>query len=147
MEDPEDGSRIVEKVFKKEEIYHGQYTENAPDLFVLPYMTYHNVGGLSDSLVKAGWKIDDRKTSFFLSKIKRHLPTLSGNHRMEGVFIITGSNVKKGKRTNAEIIDLAPTILYSMSAPVPKDMDGKVLKNIFSESFLNANPVLHKDAS
>ena len=52
--------------------------------------------------------------------------------------------MKKGATiTGARIIDLAPTILYAMGLPIPDDMDGKILADIFKEEFLGSNiPVM-----
>ncbi|MHC4091349.1 MAG: alkaline phosphatase family protein [Planctomycetota bacterium] len=45
-----------------------------------------------------------------------------------GLFIISGSGVKKGvKLTDAHVHDIAPTVLTLLGLPVGADMDGKVL--------------------
>ena len=36
---------------------------------------------------------------------------------------------------------MAPTILYALGLPVPSDMDGKVLLDIFNRDFVAKNPV------
>jgi arylsulfatase A-like enzyme len=57
-----------------------------------------------------------------------------GWHREEGIFLAYGPFINKGKEINeSKIYDIAPTILHLMEVPVPKDMDGKVLKDIFQE--------------
>ena len=38
-------------------------------------------------------------------------------------------------------MDVAPTILHLMGCKIPKDMDGKVLTNIFEEEFVEQHPV------
>ena len=48
---------------------------------------------------------------------------------------------------NAQLIDLAPTLLYLLGVPVPADMDGKVLTSIFRLDFLGAHPLQAGDAS
>ncbi|MBX3395971.1 MAG: alkaline phosphatase family protein [Phycisphaerae bacterium] len=59
---------------------------------------------------------------------------LEGTHRLDGVFIAQGAAVKSGITLRAHIADLAPTILAGLGEPVPKDMDGKVLRSIFTSA-------------
>jgi len=55
-----------------------------------------------------------------------------GVHRKEGVLMVVGPGIRKGyKIRGARIMDLAPTILHTMGIPVPSDMDGRVLEEIF----------------
>jgi predicted AlkP superfamily phosphohydrolase/phosphomutase len=64
----------------------------------------------------------------------RWLPTsrLEGTHRLEGVFVANGPAIAAGKQVRASIADIAPTILAGLGERVPKDMDGRVLREIFS---------------
>jgi arylsulfatase A-like enzyme len=41
----------------------------------------------------------------------------------------------------ASVLDLAPTILYLLGLPIPPEMDGKVLTQLFPEDYLQAHPV------
>lgn len=59
---------------------------------------------------------------------------LEGTHRLDGIFIAQGAAIKSGIRLRAHIADLAPTILAGLGEPVPKDMDGKVLRSIFTSA-------------
>ena len=43
--------------------------------------------------------------------------------------------------------DIAPTILYAMGLPVPRDMDGKVLTAMFDQRYLDANPIIWEEVS
>ncbi len=53
-------------------------------------------------------------------------------HRLHGILAITGSSVKKDQRVyGASLLDIAPTILGMLGCPVPKDMDGHALTQIF----------------
>jgi len=62
---------------------------------------------------------------------------LSGSHRIEGMFIASGPGIRDGKAgttvNGATIYDIAPTILHALGLPVGKDMDGRVLTDIFDE--------------
>ena len=71
---------------------------------------------------------------------KPHKPNHNGSHRMHGIIIVAGPNIKKAKRIeSARIYDVAPTILHMVGLPVPKDMDGVVLQEIFNEDSRYAN--------
>ncbi len=64
---------------------------------------------------------------------------LSGAHRIDGFFIASGPGIRSGKGGDgievegATIYDIAPTVLFALGLPVGKDMDGRVLKQIFEE--------------
>ncbi len=128
LEDPKTGRRVVKSVLKPEEIYHGKEIKNAPDLICVPEKGYHGGGELE-------------QLYFGLQSNE-----LFGNHRwssrhtMEGIFIAAGPNIVPGKNiSNAQIIDLAPTILYLLGLPIPKNMDGKVLEDIFQKDYLSTH--------
>jgi arylsulfatase A-like enzyme len=56
----------------------------------------------------------------------------TGTHRLYGMLIAWGPGVRRGHTIEgAEIIDLAPTILHVLDVPVPEDMDGRVLMELF----------------
>ncbi|MGV6830724.1 MAG: alkaline phosphatase family protein [bacterium] len=56
-------------------------------------------------------------------------------HREFGIFVAAGPNIKKGEKIfGMGLIDVAPTILHHFGFPVGKDMDGKVVLDIFKES-------------
>jgi ATP sulfurylase len=51
------------------------------------------------------------------------------NHAQHGMFILYDpAHEGSGKRTEAHIMDIAPTVLDLMGLPVPRDMNGKVIK-------------------
>ena len=73
--------------------------------------------------------------------------TSSGQHRLEGILVMTGEEIRRGVEIPAcEIIDLAPTILHILGLAVPSDMDGCVLEGAFSSSFLEEYPVQFSEA-
>ncbi|NIP33646.1 MAG: hypothetical protein GWN18_01810, partial [Thermoplasmata archaeon] len=82
---PDTGERAVEKVYTREEAYKGPYLENAPDLVVLPALGYEIAANVSDE-----GRVWARPENFHNQ--------WSGIHRMEGIIIISGPEVKEGKR-------------------------------------------------
>lgn len=57
---------------------------------------------------------------------------MEGTHRVEGIFIANGPNVKQGATIRATIADIAPTLLAAVGLRVPADMEGRVLSEVFS---------------
>jgi len=119
LKDPETDEKIVDKVFKREETYWGPHTREAADIiFIMKGMTYYThtpeFGPDPDSLTEPPVNME------------------SATHRMNGIFIITGPNIRRDVTIeNARIVDVAPTVLHVMNVPIPLDMDGRVLKEIF----------------
>lgn len=101
------------KAYRREELYHGEYLELAPDIII---QTDENVNFISG---RVGYGKD-------------FLKGFGGAHaRLNGTFIAWGPNIKKNFEMNAKLYDVAPTILNMFGIPIPKDMDGRVLKEIF----------------
>lgn len=58
-------------------------------------------------------------------------------HSPYGIFCVSGPNIKKDERIyGASLLDITPTILTMFGLPVGKDMDGKVLTNIFDKKVI-----------
>lgn len=142
---PETGKPIIEKAYRREEVYSGPYVEEAAD--IIPKWSHHNgysyAYKLSSKSPKRAWiqKVDPHKKEnkqFFTGK--------SGTHRDDGIFLAWGPSVRQGYTVdNARIIDLAPTILHLLGLPVPQHMDGQVLQQIFTDEFTERFTV-HKSA-
>ncbi|MCK5057754.1 MAG: alkaline phosphatase family protein [Candidatus Aminicenantes bacterium] len=49
----------------------------------------------------------------------------------DGILLIKGPRVKKGRIKKASVFDIAPTILNLYDLPVGKNMDGRVLSDVF----------------
>lgn len=115
LKNPHTGNQVVEKVYRKEELYVGKFVDEAPDLVADQTPGTHICGGISSNYVftpPRKWKGENKKI---------------------GTFIASGKDINEGKKiSNISILDLAPTILHLMGTCVPEDMDGRVLKEIFS---------------
>jgi len=111
FEDPENRKKVVKRVFRKEEIYWGPALSNLPDVVAELNEEYLATSEISPLI-------------FCRTKVFAH--------RRYGTFIAYGDDFKKNMSINeAEIVDVAPTILHMMNVPIPQDVDGKVLKDIF----------------
>ena len=119
--EPYTNELIVEDVFKREEVYHGDSLFKAPDLII----RWKPDKWIKGMLLPSGRII----TPYFPTEEHK---TISGDHRLKGIFIVKGDGIRKGiEIKNSRIIDITPTILYMMGQPVPSDMDGKVITEIF----------------
>jgi predicted AlkP superfamily phosphohydrolase/phosphomutase len=135
MEDPDTGQRIVSRVWRCEELYHGSFLDQAPDL-VVEWADYRYWGrGRYD--IWAAPVFEDRRTMDFSD-----LP-LTGTHRPDGIFIVNGPDVKpRVKIDEAQIVDLTPTILGLLELPIPEYIDGKLLREaFFEEAFRNIDVI------
>jgi len=57
-----------------------------------------------------------------------------GNHRHNGILLMKGNDLKRPlEKFRPNLIDIAPTILHVLGLPVPTDMDGRVLKELFPD--------------
>jgi predicted AlkP superfamily phosphohydrolase/phosphomutase len=65
-----------------------------------------------------------------------------GWHGPEALMILAGGPVRAGgELKDVDYPDIAPTILYLLGYPVPKDLPGKVLTEAIDEEFLQKFPV------
>jgi predicted AlkP superfamily phosphohydrolase/phosphomutase len=133
LRDPNTGQALIERVYRREEIYSGPYTDRTPDLIVQSRGWEYMAFGHAD---------------FGSNKLVESVVGLSGHHRPDGVLILSGAGVKPGTRlTGASILDLAPTILHTMGVPVPRELDGRVLAEAFEPDSPASQPVVYGQAS
>lgn len=129
LKDPVTGQNLVSETYKREELYSGEYIDQAPDLV----FWMESIECLDE--------IPPSESRVLIDSDKRK----SGTHRMKGIFLASGNGVKKNlKVEGTKITDLAPTILYVMGIPVYDDMDGDVMANIFTDDFIINNEIIYK---
>lgn len=130
--DPHSGKTVVQKVLLREEVYAGRMMDRMPDLILV--LDQHYEGGSYQSEV--------------FGPVPTHvLERISGKHTMKGILLTTGRMiVGHGSVNGASLVDLAPTILYAMGVPIPRDMDGRILYEIFEPSFLERHSAQYADS-
>lgn len=133
LTDATTGDRLVRAVHRGEEIYRGPYTDRAADLLV-----EWDYGATRDTLC---YNAEGKRIVVESAPKQGSRNKWNGTHRREGIFVARGPNIKSGVNVvGANICDVAPTVLYLQNHPVPEDMDGKVLSDIFTERFLRERP-------
>jgi predicted AlkP superfamily phosphohydrolase/phosphomutase len=132
LRDPRSGESLVERVYRREDIYRGPYIGRTPDLIVQPRGWQYMAFGHAD---------------FGSNKLVEPIIGLSGHHRLDGLVILAGAGVKPGLELDgATILDLAPTILHALGVPVPEELDGRVLSEAFADTSPAARPVAYSQA-
>jgi predicted AlkP superfamily phosphohydrolase/phosphomutase len=131
IRNPVTGEPIVLEAYRREELYHGERLETAPDIILVTQDYY-----------KGGTSIDELVSDVPLDILSK----LSGLHRMDGIVLLQGPHIRQDVRVEgAGIIDVAPTILYALGMPIPSDMDGKPLLGIFEESYTKQTEASYTD--
>ncbi|MFN2136282.1 MAG: alkaline phosphatase family protein [Candidatus Promineifilaceae bacterium] len=122
LRDPETGENVVAAVYRREELYEGDYLEMAPDIVFMPTrLEYFGFG----------------EYEFGSHKIIEAMERgISGTHRMNGIFLAYGAAIRRGvELEGSSLVDLAPTILHLMGLPVPNYMDGRILEEALAPTF------------
>jgi len=116
LREEEKGRKLQVKVLKREEIYWGAHSSEAPDLVVIidDFKYVPRAGFGKDIWLK---------------------PRVSGTHTRFGAFVACGPHIaKRGVEIeNLSVYDIAPTILHLFGLPIPRDLDGRVVTEIFEE--------------
>jgi predicted AlkP superfamily phosphohydrolase/phosphomutase len=114
VRDPRDDAPVFDQVVRGAEVYPDDPYGVRPDLVLVPR------GGLSiyRDLNPKRWI--------------EHYDIPGGTHRSAGVLIAAGPGIRPG-RVRANLVDVAPTMLACVEAPVPDDLDGQVLTELFHD--------------
>jgi predicted AlkP superfamily phosphohydrolase/phosphomutase len=107
----------VGSVHYRTDLWHGAQLRHAPDLVIR-------------------WAAPTTDARYFQTRVSsphliKQVPNDYASHRPEGLFAFHGPHVQPGS-CRADIIDLAPTLLWLLGQPVPAHMDGRVLKECFT---------------
>jgi len=114
---------MAERSLRREDVYHGPFVDDAPDLYVPLWEDGVRLLEFSDDPAVAP---------------RRARP---GEHRLDGIFFARGPAVAAGSRPrDATLADVYPTATYLMHQAVPADLDGRVLEEIVTAEALAAAP-------
>jgi predicted AlkP superfamily phosphohydrolase/phosphomutase len=116
MTDPEDGSRIVRNVYKRDDVYSGEFIGNAAELQV----------GMEDGY-RVSWQttLGGSPPGIVYANMKKW----SGDHGGYDFATTAGVLVtnKRILKSDPSIMDIAPTVLKYFGLSIPSSIDGKPL--------------------
>ncbi len=131
LQEPGTDEPIVLEAYRREELYHGERLETAPDIIIVTKDCY-----------KGGTGVDELISEVPLDVISK----LSGVHRMDGIILAQGPHIRhNGLIVGAGIIDVAPTVLYALGMSIPSDMDGKTLTGLFEDAYTQQTSASYTD--
>lgn len=126
---PQTGKPFIKQVMTREEAFPGDHAQRAPDLTLV----LEDHGFIS--ILNAAAYIRSR-------------PEVVGTHHPSGVFLAWGPGIRPAFNIGpVPIVDVAPTLLYSLGAAIPDDLDGRVLTECFKPQFIEAHPAVSGEAS
>lgn len=119
------GGRIVEEIYRREEVFSGPHASKAPDLILVMRPEYSCVESLGGE-----------------AAVEPSVPFRSGDHRREGIFLAHGPDFAPGRfQEPLHIEDAAPLLVWLAGLPVPEGMDGRVPAGILKREALAERPV------
>ena len=65
----------------------------------------------------------------------------TGSHRVDGIFLAAGPDIRNGHVDNLHLYDVAPTVLHLFDIPTPPGIDGHIREDILSADYLSRHPV------
>jgi len=127
LRDPKTGRPLIEKVHFREDIYHGPWVDDGPDLIATesddaPWGILPGLMGAKAPLLVSRPEAERRVVD---------LP--EGWHRPNGIFMARGPGIARRVTGSWHIADIAPTALHLLGLPVPDDMDGAIMEGVLSE--------------
>jgi predicted AlkP superfamily phosphohydrolase/phosphomutase len=121
--DPKTGDPIKVDVYLPEELYSGEHLDEAPDVIFM----------LDDGKIEVDATLEEGE----IFDEGSPLTGWTGTHTRDGILIAYGPQIQRSKKiNNLDIIDIAPTILHAFGVPIPDDVDGKPINEIFIDGAL-----------
>lgn len=112
LTDPETGEHVLE-VYDGRELFPED--DGSPDVILSGAEGYVTKNTLNDSIVSSSGN-------------------MAAGHGQEGVILAWGPSIEPGSEpADASVYDLLPTVFHSLGEPVPSNVDGRALTEIYRE--------------
>jgi predicted AlkP superfamily phosphohydrolase/phosphomutase len=121
--DPSDGSAVVKRAWRREEVYNGPEIIFAPDLILelnRPNGYSFALGNGGDSKSKAAWRRLEAS-----EYIGHKGLSMNGSHRPLGTFMATHARFLGSDGLDLNLLDVAPMIFARFGLPAPAWLEGR----------------------
>jgi hypothetical protein len=81
--------------------------------------------------------------SFQLQKRVFVVTQAGRQHEGAGILAAIGPGIRRQTRVTATVLDVAATILHALGLPAARDLDGRVVTDLFEPEFMAKYPVRH----
>jgi predicted AlkP superfamily phosphohydrolase/phosphomutase len=126
-----EGRPVVERVWRRTEVYHGPATERAPDLL----LELASVDGYRPSTLHSGGPGPSLRRLAPEEYGSGKTAGMNGAHEREGVFVAAGPGVRAAGAVGCrEIADVMPTVLALAGLAIPDDLDGVAITEVLVEA-------------
>jgi predicted AlkP superfamily phosphohydrolase/phosphomutase len=123
LKDPITGEQVIVDCLKRDEWFKGQHMERACDLTLV--LRDHGFVSIKN-----------------LKPVVAQRPHAAGTHHPDGIFMAVGPGIPAaGEVELRQIVDVAPTLLYSTGTAVPSDFEGVVPESFFTSEWMAEHPV------
>jgi predicted AlkP superfamily phosphohydrolase/phosphomutase len=134
----EAGRPVFAGVWRREELYHGPYVAEAPDVVVRCNAGY----AVSMLALRADLKATRVIEPFDSVAFNGH----TGAHHPDGIYLVAGPSVAARGRQAAQPIEaIAPTVLYLLGLAIPRTMDAAPCTALLAPTYVEAHPVRYRD--
>lgn len=117
----------VKKIVQPRDVFWGENIDEMPDLVVV---------------WREGPPIEAVKSPRIGTVELSEYHKRTGGHSEHGFLLAYGPGIQKGvQRSNLDLLDFAPTILNMLGVPVPENMDGKPIDNLFEVADKSGSPL------
>jgi predicted AlkP superfamily phosphohydrolase/phosphomutase len=118
LKDPETNDKVIKNVWTKEQLYVSKAPQDFPEIYIQFNRGYRNYFSELHNPIE-----------IFSKEFKG-----STEHYLDGIFLAYGPDFEVGKKIeDVKLEDIVPTMLHILNYPIPLDMDGEVLKEIFQK--------------
>jgi predicted AlkP superfamily phosphohydrolase/phosphomutase len=129
---PADYERVRDELAGALESISAPNGRNIGTVAFRPEKTYKQVKGIPPDLVVYFGNLDWRAVGSLgvgdVYTFENDTGPDDANHAQQGMYILNDPAQSGGIRTDANIMDIAPTVLDLMGLPVPRDMNGNIIK-------------------